>query len=225
MSDPRAVEGAERSLKRQRELEELAAAGDEWAKERLQINVKTRRYRQKKRDSAANGNVEAKRQLSEENANRTTRHGQRRARLAASHAQVTATRKTHAERLESEDEEPRPRRRDHSSAETSPARNNSTRSRYLTGSAPRKMQTTLTPDDNNDDGGEIEVSQRKSPAMGRASEDSSDRSQTSFKEDTTGAASIKPEFEDLEPSPAIEATGRNDGEESDSQGGTVGEIV
>lgn len=51
---------AERSLKRKRELEVLAKAGDEWAAKRLQINEDNRRKLEETREAASRGDPDAR---------------------------------------------------------------------------------------------------------------------------------------------------------------------
>lgn len=63
MMDRRGASSTERALKRKRELEDRAAAGDAWAKTRLRINEDVRLRKQSIQDLAAGGNLEAQQKL------------------------------------------------------------------------------------------------------------------------------------------------------------------
>lgn len=92
MPDQRAVNGAERSLKRRQELEDLAARGDEWAKKRLQINEYQQRHLQDIRASAASGDDASRQHLLDRRAKRrvseATYRRKQQAKLTASHNQA-----------------------------------------------------------------------------------------------------------------------------------------
>lgn len=94
MQEQRPSKNTERSLKRKRELEDLAAAGDEWAKMRLAENESTRLRKQALQESIEAGDREAER-LHEERKKKQNEHSaknkkKRRERMRASHAKIVA---------------------------------------------------------------------------------------------------------------------------------------
>lgn len=94
MSHLAAVKSAERSLKRKQELQQLAAAGDEWAENRLKLNEYQKRYKEKMLEAANSGDHGAQQRLLTTNEKKKAgcvRYRQRRReKLSASHARAVS---------------------------------------------------------------------------------------------------------------------------------------